>query len=242
MAFLLVMLHTGTMFAVIAYFWPAWKKSFFSSQAQFTDALMKISSATVCTVVIYELLKLLIEKVVLGGQKAEIEQLFSSLSLIAGALFAAGILILWSAFTAKKDTGLEEVSLSTACWIGLIQGVCIPFRGLSRSGSTISVGLLKGMGRRQAEAFSFALGVVITPGAIAQELHRFLKARTGSVPPVHLVSLIQPQIVGMAGSFVAGLLALRWLSRWLENGRWHYFGYYCVGASAVILALGVKGF
>jgi undecaprenyl-diphosphatase len=193
-------------------------------------------------VVLYELLKLLIEKVVLGGQKAEIEQLFSSLSLIAGALFAAGILILWSAFMAKKDTGSEEVSLPMACWIGLIQGVCIPFRGLSRSGSTISVGLLKGMGRRQAEAFSFALGVVITPGAIAQELHRFLKAQTGTGGPVHLGSLIQPQIVGMAGSFVAGLLALRWLSRWLENGRWHYFGFYCVGASAVIFVLAAKGF
>jgi undecaprenyl-diphosphatase len=98
------------------------------------------------------------------------------------------------------------------------------------------------MGRRQAEAFSFALGVVITPGAIAQELHRFLKAQTGAGRPVHLGSLIQPQMVGMAGSFVAGLLALRWLSRWLENGRWHYFGYYCVGASAVILALAVRGF
>jgi len=242
MTFLLVMLHTGTMFAVVAYFWPAWKKSFFSSKAQFADAAIKIASATVCTVVIYAVLRLLIEKVVLGGQKAEIEQLFSSLPLIAGALFTAGVLILWSAFTAKKDTGSEEVPLPAACWIGFIQGVCIPFRGLSRSGSTISIGLLKGMGRRQAEAFSFALGVVITPGAIAQELHRFLKAQTGTSSPVHLGHLIQPQIVGMIGSFVAGWLALRWLSRWLENGCWHYFGYYCVGAAAVIFVLGLNNF
>src|SRR5580700_4919089 len=72
MTFLLVMLHTGTMFAVIAYFWSAWKKSFFSSAAQFTDAARKIIGATICTGLVYVALKRLIEKVVLGGQKAEI--------------------------------------------------------------------------------------------------------------------------------------------------------------------------
>jgi undecaprenyl-diphosphatase len=242
MTFLLVMLHTGTMFAVIAYFWSAWKKSFFSSKAQFKDALTKIVGATICTGLVYVALKRLIEKVVLGGQKAEIEQLFSYLPLIAGALFAAGLLILWSAFKTKKDPGSEEVTLATACWIGLIQGVCIPFRGLSRSGSTISVGLLKGIGRRQAEVFSFALGVVITPGAFYQELHRFLKVRAGTGTPIHLGHLIQPGLIGMVASFVAGLLALRWLSGWLENGRWHYFGYYCLVAAAAIFVLAAKGF
>jgi undecaprenyl-diphosphatase len=39
-------------------------------------------------------------------------------------------------------------------------------------------------------------------------------------------------------SFVAGLVALRWLSRWLELGRWHFFGLYCVLASCVVLVLG----
>jgi undecaprenyl-diphosphatase len=38
-------------------------------------------------------------------------------------------------------------------------------------------------------------------------------------------------------SFLAGLVALRWLSRWLEHGRWHYFGFYCLAASAGVLTL-----
>ena len=41
-----------------------------------------------------------------------------------------------------------------------------------------------------------------------------------------------PGIVGMFFSFLAGLAALRWLSSWLEHGRWHYFGFYCLAASA----------
>jgi undecaprenyl-diphosphatase len=46
----------------------------------------------------------------------------------------------------------------------------------------------------------------------------------------------------MAFSFLAGLAALRWLSAWLEHGRWHYFGIYCLVASAGVGALALSGF
>ncbi|HXB01343.1 MAG TPA: undecaprenyl-diphosphate phosphatase [Opitutaceae bacterium] len=241
MTFLLVMLHTGTMFAVIAYFWSAWKKSFFSSAEQFTNALIKVAGATVCTGIVAGALILLIEKVVLGGQKAEVEQIFKFLPLIAGALFVAGMLILWAAFKTKDDA-TQDVTLRSAIWIGLVQGLALPFRGFSRSGSTISTGMLAGVGRRRVEVFSFALAVVLTPAIIAWELHRLLKSNAAADVPVHFGHLIQPGLIGMVGSFVAGLLALRWLSGWLENGRWHYFGYYCVGAAAVIFVLALNNF
>ena len=238
MTFLLVMLHTGTMFAVIAYFWPAWRKTFFASPAQFVAMAKRVVAAMVCTAAIGYPLKLLIEKVWLGGGKnAEMEQLFSSLPLIAVALLGAGILILVAAARAKTDTGRADLSYGASCWIGAIQGVAVPFRGFSRSGSTISVGLLAGVGRRAAEEFSFALAVVITPLAIAQEFHRLWKVHPEAVHPGHLWQMAQPGLVGLGCSFMAGLLALRWLSRWLEAGRWQYFGYYCIGAAAVILAL-----
>ncbi|HWZ95239.1 MAG TPA: undecaprenyl-diphosphate phosphatase [Opitutaceae bacterium] len=241
MTFLLVMLHTGTMFAVIAYFWSAWKKSFFSSKEQFTAALVKVAGATVCTGIVAGALIVLIEKVVLGGQKAEVEQIFKSLPLIAGALFAAGMLILWAAFKTRDDA-TQDVTLRSAIWIGLVQGLALPFRGFSRSGSTISTGMLAGVGRRRVEVFSFALAVVLTPPVIFRELHRLLKSNAVADVPVHFGHLIQPGLVGMVGSFVAGLLALRWLSGWLENGRWHYFGYYCVGAAGVIFVLSLNNF
>jgi len=241
MTFLLVMLHTGTMFAVITYFWSAWKKSFFSSAEQFTNALIKVAGATVCTGIVAGALILLIEKIVLGGQKAEVEQIFKFLPLIAGALFVAGMLILWAAFKTKDDA-TQDVTLRSAIWIGLVQGLALPFRGFSRSGSTISTGMLAGVGRRRVEVFSFALAVVLTPAIIAWELHRLLKSNAAADVPVHFGHLIQPGLVGMVGSFVAGLLALRWLSGWLENGRWHYFGYYCVGAAGVIFVLALNNF
>src|SRR5664279_5082387 len=69
MTFLLVMLHTGTMFAVIAYFWPAWRKTFFASPAQFGAMAQRVVMALACTAAVGYPLKLLIEKVWLGGGK-----------------------------------------------------------------------------------------------------------------------------------------------------------------------------
>jgi undecaprenyl-diphosphatase len=55
-----------------------------------------------------------------------------------------------------------------------------------------------------------------------------------------MAHLLAPGLVGMACSFIAGLLALKWLSRWLEGGRWKFFGFYCLAAAAVVLAIHFK--
>jgi len=243
MSFLLVMLHTGTMFAVIAYFWRAWRRSYFASAAQFRAVLPPVVIASAGTVVVYFGLKVLIEKVILAGHgKAEIEQLFSCLPLIAAALLAAGALILWSGHATSRRTDGGEVTARAAAAIGLVQGFCIPFRGFSRSGSTISVGLLTGVGRWPAELFSFALAVILTPPAIAKEFLRLRAARAAEPGAPPLLHLLQPGLLGMAASFGAGLLALAWLSRWLEKGRWQHFGYYCLGAAAIMGVLAARGF
>jgi undecaprenyl-diphosphatase len=242
MTFLLVMLHTGSMIAFIVYFWKAWQKSYFASAAQFANSVRHIAVATIGTLVVGWVLKALIEKIVLGGGKnAEIEQLFSSLPLIAAALFVAGLLIIVSAFSERKNAAAKEQTLAVSGLIGVVQGVCIPFRGLSRSGCTISAGMLAGIGRQRAEEFSFALAVVVTPLAIARELYRLLQTDPETKSVAYVGHLLQPAVIGMIGSFFAALLALRWLSRWLETGRWHYFGYYCLAASALIFGLVLKG-
>src|SRR5271156_3929357 len=77
MTLLLVMLHTGTMLAVIVYFWSSWKANFFSSSQAFWGTVKLITAATVATAVVGLLLKVLIEKTILkGAAHAEIELLF----------------------------------------------------------------------------------------------------------------------------------------------------------------------
>jgi undecaprenyl-diphosphatase len=53
----------------------------------------------------------------------------------------------------------------------------------------------------------------------------------------HLHATVEMSLLGMAMSFLAGLVALRWLSSWLENGRWYWFGIYCVLASGAVFYL-----
>lgn len=247
MTLVLVMLHTGTMFAVIVYFWNQWRKTYFENSNTFKQVAIQVIVATVITGVLGEIVKKAIEKTVLRGQgKAEIEQLFSHLEWIAPALAAAGILILVAGLR-KRRTASHSTSEGTgltlpqAAKIGAVQGLCLPFRGFSRSGATISTGMLDGVAKSRAEAFSFALAVVLTPPVVLRELLRLREAEhldTGA----SLASAMVPSMVGLVFAFLAGLLALRWLSGWLEGGRWSLFGVYCLVASAVVFYLHTAGY
>jgi len=247
MTLLLVMLHTGTMFAVIAYFWSQWKKTYFSSADAFKRFLVRVVWATVLTGVIGEILNKTIEKTVFrGAPKAEIELLFGRLDLIAPALLAAGILILIAGLMEKRLMASaakvygDSVTMRQAGWMGAIQGLCLPFRGFSRSGATISTGLLTGASKGRAERFSFALAVVLTPPVVVREVWRLVKASheaAASGAPIDLHGSVVASLLGMVFAFFAGLVALKWLSSWLEQGRWYWFGLYCLAASAVVFYL-----
>jgi len=239
MTMLLVMLHTGTMFAVIVYFWKGWRRDYFSSTGQFQWFAIQVIAATICTAIVFVGLKIIIEKIFMrGADHAEIENLFSNLPLIAGALAAVGLLIIYAGLREEKVPRHSEIQPVHSIWIGLVQGICVPFRGFSRSGATISTGLLLGLPKRKLEEFSFALAVVLTPAAIAQEMHRLIKAH--SLSHESALHLLFPGLVGMIFSFAAGLLALKWLSRWLEGGRWKFFGFYCLIAAAGVLLVHFK--
>jgi undecaprenyl-diphosphatase len=251
MTLLLVMLHTGTMFAVIAYFWKTWKQSYFASKALFQRFAVRVIWATLLTGLIGEGLKKLLEHTLLSdAPKAEIEQLFSHLELIAPALAAVGILILIAGFLEHRRMAAAQkaegtVTMRQAAWMGIVQGLALPFRGFSRSGSTISVGMLTGAAKDDAERFSFALAVVLTPAVVGLEALRLWKAAhlaTSTGTPIDLHASLLSDLLGMVFSFLAGLLALKWLSRWLETGRWYIFGIYCLVASGAVFYLHARGF
>lgn len=244
MTLLLVMLHTGTMFAVIFYFWNSWKESFFSSRASFLESARLIVLATVLTGIVGLALKYLIENFVLGNvPHAQIELLFGDMKLISAALAAVGILIIITGIQNRRSSGEKALGTQGSFWIGAIQGVCLPFRGFSRSGATISTGLLLGISKKKAEEFSFALAVVLTPPVIVREVWRLLNAQhSSSYSIAGMADLFYPSLLGMVFSFLAGLLALRWLSSWLEKGRWYIFGIYCLCAAAAVFLLNRSGF
>lgn len=247
MTLVLVMLHTGTMFAVIVYFWQQWRATYFQSVEAFKTVALRVILATVLTAAVGGTLIKVIEKTAFhGAAKAQIEELFSHLELIAPALALAGVLILIAGLFAKRKlphnpAGTADPTLKQAGIIGAVQGLCLPFRGFSRSGATISTGMLLGIDKSRAEAFSFALAVVLTPPAVAREVLRLMHS-SGEASGESLGSVAFMSVLGAVVAFGAGLLALKWLSRWLERGRWHYFGIYCLFAAVAVAALYLLGY
>ncbi|MGH9738725.1 MAG: undecaprenyl-diphosphate phosphatase [Candidatus Acidiferrales bacterium] len=286
MTLLLVMLHTGTMLAVIVYFWQRWRRTFFNSMPEFKNFVVALIVATLLTGIVGGGIIEFVEKVMMRHQPhAWVEQLFNRLDLIAIALAVGGVFILIAGLVenrrarsgasaaapgsessgdvagnpsaapqsrASVSVGIlekrepsqtaaaSEMSPAQYSLIGAIQGLCIPFRGFSRSGATISTGLLLRVTRRTAEDFSFALAVVLTPPADAREIWRLYQAQHHQLAGV--IPAAAPSIVGMIFAFFAGLLALKWLSRWLETGRWHLFGIYCLIASVAVAYLHHLGY
>jgi undecaprenyl-diphosphatase len=238
MVFLLIMLHTGTMFAAIAYFWSSWKELLFPPKEMpgaGRNFIVMILVATAVTGILGLGLQYLIERVVmerlLGQPQGEVEQLFKSLPLIGAALLAAGLLILVSSLFDRAGPG-RPLTPGVAALIGFVQGLCLPFRGFSRSGATISVALMCGLRRKFAEEFSFALAVVLTPPLIVRQTWKLMKSPEAA--DAHLFDLLLPGFVGMGLALLSGLLALRLLSALLEGGRWAFFGFYCLVFSGVV--------
>jgi undecaprenyl-diphosphatase len=255
MTLLLVMLHTGTMFAVIVFFWNTWKKTYFSSMKTFKQFAVLVLWATLLTGIVGEAIKKVIEKTLFrGAGKGEIEQLFSHLELIAPALAAAGLLILIAGLLEKRQSirgapalgsASGTVTFHQAGWMGVVQGLALPFRGFSRSGTTISTAMLVGATKESAERFSFAMAVVLTPAVVGIEALRLQKASHAALlagSPIDLNGSLLFSVLGMVFSFLAGLLALKWLSSWLESGRWYLFGIYCLLASGIVFYLHTRGF
>jgi undecaprenyl-diphosphatase len=240
MTLLLVMLHTGTMLAVIIYFWHQWRMTYFQSRAAFKKIAWPVIVATLLTGIIGEMIIKVIEKTALRGRPhAEIEELFSHLELIAPALAVVGILILIAGLFENRNpqaAAVNDINVRQAGIIGAVQGLCLPFRGFSRSGATISTGMLLGLVKQRAELFSFALAVVLTPAAIAREAMRLTQAeRAGGT--LAFASAALPSVLGALFAFLAGLLALKWLSKWLEGGQWYLFGIYCLLAAIGVATL-----
>jgi len=251
MTFLLVMMHTGTMIAVLVYFWPRWRRLLSRQNGERGRFVSMLIFATFATGAVGLGLQLAIEHFVLGGKSgAAVESIFGNLWIIATALAVVGGLIICAGFLSRKESdaplrtssspATAPQAMRVSILVGAVQGLALPFRGFSRSGSTISVGLLSGLSRGYAEDFSFALALILTIPVVAREALRLPHLSPGS-PQGLLAFPALTGLLGMVLSFAAGLAAIRWLSAWLEKGRWGYFGFYCLALSIVIFALAGTG-
>jgi undecaprenyl-diphosphatase len=126
---------------------------------------------------------------------------------------------------------LENLGVSDSLWIGFAQILAL-FPGISRSGSTISAGLLRDVERADAARFSFLMAIPIMLGAGLVALSDLSKAADAS-------SQVGPLIVGFLGATIVGYLAIRWLLRFLAQRTLKVFTAYCfiVGLVGILMAV-----
>ena len=137
------------------------------------------------------------------------------------------MVLIWSRWARQNHTNLSTPGLVDALVIGLAQGAAIG-PGLSRSGVTITAGLVRGLEPELAFRFSFLLSIPAILGAVLFEVYR----AAGDYPELHVVA------VGFCSAFLVGWLSLRTLLTIVRKGKLFYFAPYCflAGTIAIILA------
>jgi undecaprenyl-diphosphatase len=163
--------------------------------------------------------------------KSIADQLFSS-SFLTGLMLMLTGLLLWLTRRANpnnKGAGIEGFSRTKAFTIGIVQGLAI-IPGISRSGSTISIGLLLGIDREVAARYSFLLSIPAIVGAGALSLKDGLSQTD---PAIRLA------LLGAAAAALVGYAALKVLLRMVKKGRLYVFAPYCwlVGIIAILFSL-----
>jgi len=154
--------------------------------------------------------------------------------VIAASLVFLGVVLLLAERLARHERHLEEVGVKEAGLIGLAQAwALIP--GSSRSGCTLTMGMLLGFTREAAARFSFLLSVPIILAAGAYKLWKTLPLIRQS-PDWQAATL-----AGTVVSFLAGYLVIGWLLGWLRTRKTYLFVAWRLAAGAVLAGLIVAG-
>jgi undecaprenyl-diphosphatase len=154
-------------------------------------------------------------------------------AVVAAGLIGWGLVMgavdRWAAGRERPVRDVAAVGVGRALFVGLAQALAL-VPGTSRSGTTITAGLLAGMDRVTAARFAFLLGIPITAAAGGRETLALLRAGGAAVP-------LGPLLAGMAAAFASGLLAVWLLVRFLERRSLLPFVVYRVTLGLVILWL-----
>jgi len=209
-----ILVHLGTLLSVIVVFFAEIRSIIFSLNKKKTQNF-----------IIFILLGTLPSAIIGLGMKDFFYFLFDNITVVSVSLIFTGIILFISSFAKKMD---KELSILSSILIGLAQSLAI-IPGISRSGMTISAALFLGLSPKDAAKFSFLLAIPAISGAgllmtINMEYYAY------SLP-------FSIAISAFISSFIIGVIALKWLLGWLEQGKFHYFGIYCFVVGFVTLVI-----
>ena len=160
-----------------------------------------------------------------------VNQLFSNSIMVSCALLATGFILFFSDRMARGHKTAKNATVADALIVGCGQALAV-IPGLSRSGTTISVGMMRGFDRAFAVRFSFLMSLPAVLGANVLEI----KDALASNFPIEELPMY---LVGVAVSAVAGYFAIRLVKSLSDKGKFGKFAYYCWAVGLGSLVAGI---
>lgn len=218
-------IQIGTELAVLLYFWrdiwtigSGWVRGVFSRQARQAPE-WRMGWFVIIGSVPIVVLGLLLQDA--------IDREFRNLWVIGTTLIVLGVVLGIAERVGRKTSPIDDLTMTHAILLGLAQaGALVP--GVSRSGATISMGLLLGYERAAATRYAFLLAIPAVVGAGIFKLKDIGGDNTYGAGPT---------IVGTVVSFVVGLAVIHWLLKYVSTHSYTPFVVYRVGLGAVVLVL-----
>lgn len=216
-----IALHIGTLIAVIVYFWKDWIRLVIGGFTNVHGTEGRLFWFLVLATIPGAAGGFLLEH--------QAETIFRTPLLIAVMLIVMGIVLYWADRKAVKTTEIEQVGLKESLLIGLSQMLAV-IPGVSRSGITMTTGLLTGLTRESAARFSFLLSTPIIFGAALVKMPDLIANPA-------LVDL--NFMVGMVVACITGLLSIGLLLRYIQTKNFLPFAWYrfILGAVVILVAL-----
>jgi len=221
-----VMLHLGTLAALLGYFRADWLRLVPAGLASLRDRSFRddpdrrlawlIAVASIPALVLGFLLNDLVST------------RFREVGLVALALVVGGAILWLAERWGTRTRAIGGLGFGGALGIGLAQAAAL-VPGISRSGISISAGLFAGLERESAARFSFLMATPVTAAAGVYEATQLLRGET------QVSVALAPLAVGMAASLVAGIVAIAVLLRFLRTHRTDVFVLYRVVLAAIVV-------
>ena len=217
-----VSLHLATLLAVVIVMWD---DIIILIKRPFRKVILYLVIATIPAAVV----GMLFDK--------KIESVSNTLWLVGMFFIFTGVILAVSDALSKvrntKKKSLRSMTVKSACYTGIAQAVAV-FPGISRSGSTISAGLISGMDRNSATKFSFLMSIPIILGA---NIFKVKDIITGA--EIITSEAIMPTAVGMITAGITGFIACVFMLNYIKKKGMKAFVYYMLGIGVLTVILGM---
>ena len=223
-----VMLHLGTLVALLAYFREDWARLIPAGLAALRDRSFRgDADRRLAWLLVASTIPAAVVGVVFNDL---IENQFRNVGLVAAMLVVGGVILFVADRVGRRSRAIADITFPVAIGIGAAQALAL-IPGISRSGISISAGRLAGLDREAAARFAFLMATPITAGAGLFEARKLV---TGEAS-VNIS--LAPMLVGMVAALLSGLAAIHFMLRYLRTRSLDVFVWYRFALAAVVIVV-----